>query len=384
VDAPQKIWQGARGLLRSEGFYFDRPIVVLHSDDWGRVGLRDGEGLEQLRSSGVNLGERPYDFYTLETADDLAALGSLLKRHRDSNGRHPCLVMNFILWNLDFAKMAAESFQKIRFLPLAQGLPAGWSRPGLFDAYHRGIADGILYPALHGKTHFCLSAVERNLSQRRERAALLHTFWRAGTPYIHWRMPWVGYEYWDPEQPAEKRFLTADCQRELIGQSVGAFAKAFSTVPRSACAPGYRSDENTHRAWAQFGLRVEQSGPRNFGVPHFDRFDILHLYRTVEFEPAIDAAFSLAECLRATENCFQRGIPATVSMHSINFHSSVCDFRSRTLELLNEFLSTLEAEHPDLLYLHDENVYDAITKGSYETSSGLVRVNVTRKRFART
>ena len=156
----------------------------------------------------------------------------MLKRHRDSSGRTPCVEMNFVLANLDFAKMSNDVFRQIHLLPLAEGLPSGWIRPGLLEAYREGIADGVFHPALHGTTHFCRSAVERNLVERTsnvegERADLLRTLWQAGTPYIHWRMPWIGYEYWDPEQPEDERFLSAEKQTELIGQTVGAFAKLF-------------------------------------------------------------------------------------------------------------------------------------------------------------
>ena len=85
---------------------FSRPLVLLQSDDWGRVGVRDREGYEQLRASGIHLGENPYDYYSLETAEDVIALRDLLKRHRDSTGRPACLVMNFLLANLDFQKTA--------------------------------------------------------------------------------------------------------------------------------------------------------------------------------------------------------------------------------------------------------------------------------------
>lgn len=383
LNSAQKIWQRVRGLLPSEGFHFDHPLVLLQSDDWGRVGLRDQEGLKELQSAGIALGERPYDFHTLESAEDLSALRDRLQSHRDSTGRPASMEMNFIVANPDFARVEAENFQQPHLLPLAEGLPRGWSRPGLLEAYREGIREGLFHPSLHGRTHFCHAAVERQLVHPGERLDLLRIFWRAGTPYIYWRMPWVGYEYWDPEQPAEERFLTADCQGELIGQSVGMFAKTFSALPRSACAPGYRSDENTHQAWARYGVRVVQSGPRNFGVPHFDRFNLLHLYRTVEFEPAIDPAFSVAACLRAAEDCFARGIPAIVCTHSINFHSSVRDFRTRTLEFLNEFLSALKSRHPDVLYLHDENVRELIDRGWYETSYGVTRVRVTKERFTR-
>src|SRR5882672_1087458 len=379
----QKVRDRAAHWIPATGFHFDRPLVVLQSDDWGRVGLRDNEGLEQLRSAGLTLGERPYDFYTLETAEDLTALRAVLDRHRDSSGRAASVVMNFILANLDFAKMIPGGFQQIHMLPLSEGLPKGWSRPGLFEAYREGIAAGAFYPALHGSTHFCRPAMERHLSDSGDWGTLLRTLWRAGTPYIHWRMPWIGYEYWDGDQSPDERFLGAEIQRELIGQTVGAFAKFFTTLPRSACAPGYRANAYTHKAWAQHGIHVAQNGPGTLTPPHLDGHGILQLYRTVVFEPAVDADFSLEASVSQAESCFKRGIPAIVSVHSINFHSSVRDFRTRTIELLDQFLSTLQTKHPDLLYLHDEALYALVNHGSYETSAGSVSVSVTKKKFTK-
>ena len=389
----QKLWQRGRDLFPVEGFHFDRPIVVLQSDDWGRAGLRDREGLELLAAAGLVLGERPYDFYTLETAEDLAALRAVLRGHHDSVGRCPTLEMNFVVANLNLEKMdsektSAERFQQIHLLPLAEGLPAGWNRPGLLEAYREGIQEGLFHPALHGTTHFCRLAVERylagsDLTDCGERGNLLRTLWKAGTPYIHWRMPWIGYEYWDPDVSPDDRFLPPDTQRDLIGKAVGDFAKLFSTLPRSACAPGYRANDDTHRAWAQIGIRIAQNGPGAALPPHFDRHGLLQLYRTVEFEPAVNPGFSLDACLRGAEACFERKIPAIVSAHSINFHSSVKDFRSRTLELLDQFLSALELAHPDVLYLHGGEIYEVVDKGSCETAQGTVSVNITRKSFMR-
>jgi hypothetical protein len=259
----------------------------------------------------------------------------------------------------------------------------GWDRPRLMDAYRDGIADGVFQLALHGTTHFCRSAVERNANADGERANLLRTLWQAGTPYIHWRMPWIGYEYWDPEKPQDERFLTTETQNELIGQTVGAFAKCFSSLPRSACAPGYRANDDTHRAWAQHGIRVAQNGPGALMPPHFDGHDILNLFRTVEFEPATDASFSAEASLQQAERCFERAIPAIVSVHSINFHSTVRDFCSRTLQLLDEFLTVIESKHPDLVYLHDEDLHELVSKGAYKTVHGSAKVNVTRKNFTK-
>ena len=68
-------------------------------------------------------------------------------------------------------------------------------------------------------------------------------------------------------------------------------------------------------------------------------------------------------------------------MHAINFHSTVRDSRSSTLRFLAEFLSAVEAKHSDLLYLHDEDLYELVNQGSYRTPGGSVHVNVTRRNF---
>jgi hypothetical protein len=290
--------------------------------------------------------------------------------------------MNFLVANVDFEKVHSGTTE-LDFLPLADGLPKGWSRPGLLDAYGEGIKAGVFCPALHGTSHFCRKAVERHIKDTGERGMLLRTLWGSGTPYIHWRMPWIGYEYWDPEQAPEERFLGAAAQSQSIGQAVGLFARAFRTTPRSACAPGYRANTETNRAWSQHGVHCAQNGPMGGTPPHFDRHEVLQTYRSVGFEPATDGSLSVEACLKQADECFAAGVPTIISIHSINFHSSVRDFRSHTLRLLDKFLTALEAKHPDLLYVHDEDLYQLVQVGSYESGAGRVSVNVHKHRFRR-
>ncbi|HLV85637.1 MAG TPA: hypothetical protein VKV39_01590 [Candidatus Sulfotelmatobacter sp.] len=378
----RKLWRWGERVIPSEGFFLERPAVLFQSDDWGRIGLRDGDGVEALRAEGLSP-ERPYDFYSLEHADDLAALNTILRKHRDSTGAPPRLGMNFLVFNLDLGRMRADEYRSIHLLPLAEGAPQGHSRPGLMDAYLAGVKAGVFAPALHGITHFCPSAVEQVLKAEDERAGLLKSVWKAGAPYIYWRMPWIGYEYWDPGRAEEKRFLSLEQQQNLIGTAVGGFAKLFSTLPHSACAPGYRANDDTHRCWAQHGVHVVQNGPGRSLPVHFDRYGLLHLCRTVEFEPATDPEFSLEKCVQQAEASFGRGLPAIVSVHSINFQSKVRDFRSRTLQLLDQFLLTLEAKHADILYLRDEDMFEIVRRGFYSSQGSAVPVKVTKKRFTK-
>lgn len=360
----------------SSGYGFGRPLVLLQSDDWGRVGVRDREGFDQLRAAGLPLGEQPYDFYSLETADDVAALHGLLTQHRDSVGRTARITMNFLTANLDFAKIKHDSFRQIHMLPLADGLPEGWSRPGLFDAYRAGIKAGVFYPALHGSTHFCSLAIEQALAADGEHAELIRTMWGAGTPYIYWRMPWIGYEYYQPAKP-QPEFLPSAKQNELVAGAAAMFQRFFGSVPVSACAPGYRSNDDTNRAWLTCGIRVAQHGSGTGNAPRTGNDGLLHLYRSFDFEPCIQE-HSLDKYLELASKPCADGNPLIISIHSINFHSSLKDFRSRTLAALDQLLSALERKYPDLLYVNDADLYEIVTTGKFTSSDSTIPVHVTR------
>lgn len=358
---------------KEPGFRFNRPLVLIQSDDWGRVGVRDEEGREELRATGVNLGERAYDLYSLETASDVSALHEALSSVHDSVGRSPCIGMNFVVANVDFAKSDPQIILK----PLKDGLPVRWSRPGLFEAYREGIKAGVLAPALHGTTHFCQQAVLLALEQGGERARLMRTLWKSETPYIHWRMPWVGYEYWNPERRASQRFLTRDEQERLIRQGGQYFQEFFGHPAVSACAPGYRAGNTTFQLWQEQGIRVAQGGPGSMRGPHFDEYEMLHTYRSIDFEPALHPEMRWEDCFAAGKEWLDRGLPLIISVHSINFHSTLAPFRQKTLALLREFLGALRSAYPDLLYIDDKQLLDIVKSGSYEQGNG-IRVEVAR------
>lgn len=371
-----------RNLLRRrkphEGFVFSRPLVLLQSDDWGRVGVRDREGYEQLRANGIRLGERPYDLYSLETADDVHALASMLERHRDSAGHSASLVMNFCTANLDFARMREEGFNRLLFLPLAKGLPGKWSRPGLKEAVREGIEKRVFFPALHGTIHCSRSAMERALAEGGDRARMLRLLWQAETPYIHWRMPWVGYEYQNPENP-RAGFLSFAGQCRLVTEARANFIDFFGVEPVSACAPGYRANRETCRAWSEIGIRTVQNGTGDgLRPPHFDEFGLLHVYRSLDFEPS-ERDLETAKYLEVADACFALGFPLIISAHSINFHSTLRDFRSPTISALDHLLTALESKYPELVYVNDRGLHAIVTQGALESESKRLNVSVRRQ-----
>lgn len=374
----QRIWERATTSSATPGLRFDRPLLLFQSDDWGRVGVRDREGWERLRAAGIQLGEAPYDFYSLETAEDLQALYGVLGKHCDSIGRHPSMGMNFIMANIDFDfdRCLASHEKEISLVPLTEGLPGQWQRPRLLEAYRQGIQAGLFSAALHGLTHFCAKSVMRELQADGARAQLIRKLWCAQTPYIYWRMPWIGYEYWDAELEPEHRFLALADQQLAIRRAAEIYQTLFAAAPFSACAPGYRANADTMTAWFEAGIRVVQNGPGGRNAPYLDDQGMLHTFRTIEMEPATSRC-DLAGLISDVEECFRSGLPVIVSIHSINFHSSIRDFRTPALALLDEFMKATEKKWPNLLYLNDADLFHIAMEGFYLAHGKKIEVGVT-------
>lgn len=372
--------QFIRTVLRREsgtpGFVFSRPLVLLQSDGWGRVGVCDPEGFEKIRSKGIRLGENPNDLYSLETAADVDSLRDLLANHRDCMGNPACLVMNFCPANLDFKKMREGGFSKLELMPLFRGLPGRWSRPGLIESYRSGIKQGVFFPALQGLTQFCTFAVEQALVHNNERAHLLRILWEEDTPFIHWRMPWVGYEYWHPEKP-QAGFLPAEIQRTLVRRGCELLLALFKTAPISACAPGYRANLATYEAWSHHGIRVAQNSTgEGLKAPNIGPNGILQLHRVLDFEPCRKEV-EVDRYLEIAQVCFSRGLPFVVSVPSMNFHSSIKDFSTPSLAALDALLMALESKYPELLYITDRDLYSIIINGRFRRGNDQVSLSVT-------
>jgi hypothetical protein len=190
-------------------------------------------------------------------------------------------------------------------------------------------------------------------------------------------MRWVGYEFWDPEEPKEN-FLGGKRQRELIIQGSQLLSLLFGTKPVSACAPGYRANSDTYRAWAEVGIRVAVNGTGDgIRAPHMDEFGLLHVYRNVDLEPSQHDS-EIEKYVELAAMCFARGLPLIISIHSINFHSTLKDFRSPSLAVLDQLLSALETKYPELLYASDEDLYRMVTKGQLADGSEKVKVSITQ------
>ena len=367
-----------RSIFPHQAIALETPVVVLQSDDWGLVGVRDAEGAEELRQNGIGRGSSPYDEYSLETAEDVSRLMSVLRKHRDATGRAACMVFNFITANVDFVRAQAKGLSADTLIALGQGFPAGWERPGLLEAYREGIGEGVIYPALHGLTHFNLKAAKRLLASDSLEGRHLRTLYASGTPQLPELHAQLGFEYLDPRE-GKGEWLDLPAQRQLIALGAKYFTEAFGLRPRSACAPGYRANPATRQAWLENCITVAQNGPGAERLPYQEPSGLWMLYRTVELEPANHPDWSDARIERQAERAVAYGAPIIVSMHSVNFHSTLQNYRDEALLRLDRFLGFLERRFPNLRYAHDEDLVARFEAGV--RGAGTLQATKIRRRW---
>ena len=331
-----------------------RPIVVIQSDDWGRVGAPSSAALSEVRKAGFPVGNSPWDFYGVESADDLYELKVVLERVRDRDGAPACMVANFILANPDLRRMGTTGWQKTHWVELKDGIPSPWIDDGLHDAYRDLINEGVFWPALHGYTHFndvawsdALRHPESELGKRVRALA------ENDIPYLASLTPEFNFAL-AFRRGNHETFRSTTEQARWVNEGARAFRDMFEVPAFSTCAPGYRSDLVTDHCWSRAGLRVVQTSERC--LPYY-RSGMLVIPRNVFFEPVLTEEDSVARALDAAEASVGAGLPIVICSHSINYIERHLGRAARGRAGLSSLLDGLMMRFPDLRFAHDKIIY---------------------------
>ena len=343
--------------------------VVLESDDWGLCAWSpDDQAHRVLAGTPAFRDEtgRVYGRSTLESADDVRQLALLLQGMRGADALPPVLQANTIVGAPDFDRLQAPLFEVGDFpVRLHPDAPSRWKRPGLWEAVRAAESAGVWWAELHGLHHLPVEAWLHALRRGQDDARRSHE----QQVFVCQAVEASG-EY-DPGEPLARR--EANLQQAIAG-----FARLFGRVPTSFCPPDYRADDWLERQAELLGVKTIQGraerpaggwtrierGLRAWTFPHRDG-ERFYMPPRIGFEPRghADAGGPQGSpaAVEAARGAWQRGQPAVISTHRLNYAHLDPDWSLAGRSALGALLAELTAQ--GAVYLVDLEVRQLVERG---------------------
>lgn len=345
--------------------------MVIESDDWGSIRVPSPQVYQRLHQYGFDVANSQYNrLDSLETNDDLTALFDVLSKHRDVNGNPACFTANVIVANPDFDKIRSSGFQEYHYEHFTETLRREPQRDKVFSLYKQGMQQNLFRPQCHGREHLNISRWMNALQLGGK--DVLFAFDQRTT--FSGKGDYSFMEAFDMDSPAQ-----LDLLKDIIGDGLKSFRDTFGYASKSFIAPCYTWDSGIEQTMADHGVTYLQGG-RHQLVPKggFDNYEkvphylgkrnrdngMIYLVRNSAFEPGLIHKSDWVDyTLSGIRDAFRWNKPAIVCSHRINFIGSLDPSnRSRNLKMLDELISRIRKNWPDVEFMSSDALGDLIKK----------------------
>jgi hypothetical protein len=372
-------------------FYFDfrswksnEKLLVIESDDWGTERTPELKILKKLCDINKDVANDKMTLLdTIADSGDLSSLFEVLSSVKDSVGNPAVITANVCTGNPDFQKIKDSGFTNFFYEPFYETIQRKSEGEERLSLWHEGIKQSLFYPQLHGREHVHALAWlnELKLGNKELLAAFELGAW--GIPY-------------KPLGPKRRKNLMAsldiyglegerEFQEKWIYESAHIFKSYFGFQSETFIAPAYIWHKRIAEALIKAGIKGIQSIPIQYQpytkpsnrlfkkVMHIqgqrlsDSSGLIKITRNAFFEPFIDHAQETGDItLRAIEKAFNKGIPAVVGSHRVNFIGQLeSSNRDNSLKKLKNLLSTIVKKWPDVKFITSDQLVRRMMAGPY-------------------
>jgi hypothetical protein len=354
-----------RNISNIPGWRTNRKILVIESDDWGSVRIRDKKAYDALKQRGLNVDAKHYDSMdTLESNDDLELLFELLVSFKDNNGRHPVFTPMCIMGNPDFDKIKESDYENYFFQPLKNTIIEFPTSDRILDLWKKGFEDNIFVPEIHGREHINVRRYMKILKCHEGKEGMRFAL------DLHSVGPseYKGYKF-----PNYLGALHPECKAEIpeLYQHVLDAGQLFESYmgyePRVFIAPNAEEPKELERSLHEIGVKYLTRSKRriyplgdgqytnewNF-IGQKNEFNQIIINRNAFFEPVCFGEHEeitdwVDSCLNEIAIAFRWRKPAVISSHRVNYVGSI-SFQNRDhgLKELKRLLTKVLKKWPDV------------------------------------
>lgn len=353
------------------GWSTKRKIVVIESDDWGAIRIRDRQAREDFMSKDNGVRSNLFCKYdTLESLDDIRELFNLLKSYTDRNGVHPVITACAVVANPDFNKIRQSNFTEYFYEDIRSTYNRYYGTDALINYWKtEGIQNKrLLIPQFHGREHINYRVWLRMIQN--ENSIDRYAFDQESILGIRTMTQPLGINgYMAAFEDYDDNDMTVF--DHVISSGTDLFEEIFGFRSVSFVAPCAVRNDSLDSILVKYGLQYHQMGQQftsareghkiiNRFWGDTNTFKQLYWRRNSMFEPykLFPGKFT-SSVLDDARIAFSCGKPLVISSHRINYVSSLePTLRDYTLDHLDTILKALLKKYPEIEFMSSDQLGD--------------------------
>lgn len=367
----------AKNYINFRGWKTNRKIVVIESDDWGSIRMRNTNSYNRLLNEGVPVNKSYFTkFDALESNDDIFELQTVLSKYKDINGRHPIVTLNTVVANPDYEKIKENNFEKYAYEFIHQSYQNNSSdSSSVLKTYRECIdSNSFFKPQFHGREHLNVRKFMSNLSNG-SRFDLLGMEYKSllglvegeqikSREFYHKNNYMAGFETLDRNHEKEIEKITVE--------GLKMFKNTFKIDSKSFVAQSLIWGDHLLPILAENNVKYIQ-GAQQF-VPLGDGklkvrnnfsgnktvFNQTLWRRNASFEPSSNPNKDwVNQTLEEINIAFNWNAPAVINSHRVNFIGTINKKnRENTLEKFNELMIAILKKWPNVEFFSSDELGD--------------------------
>lgn len=353
------------------GYRTTRKLVVICSDDWGGIRVKDLKQKNALQGLGINMSTNRFDeFDTIESNQDMEQLFDVLTKYKDGSGNHPVITAVMNVANPDFKKIKSADYTEYFFEPFNETLSNYPSHDRVLDLYKQGIRGKIFKPQFHGREHLQISSWLKGLQIKEVKTMLAfeNEFFFLTKGDVNMQMPGEyaeAYNFWD--------HIELEYQKVTIHSGIDIFKSLLGYAPSYFAAPVFIYNDGLNDTLKEVGIQIidvprlrnEPIGQGRFRKRfHYmgqeNGAELSYLNRNAVFEPNLPGN-GVQRCLEGIDLAFASSKPAVISNHRVSFVGGISESnRSHGLEQLDLLIRSILRKWPDAEFIDAEELSQMI------------------------
>lgn len=365
------------------GWITNRKILVIESDDWGSVRIKDKAAYNSLKNKGLNVDRIHYDSVeSMESNKDLELLFDLLQSFKDKNGKHPVFTPMCIMGNPDFEKIQESDYQEYFFQPLQETLEESPKSDRVLELWRQGFNQNIFVPEIHGREHINVRRYMKILQSHEGKEGLRYalTHHSVGPSAFNG----LAYPNYLGALHPEAKDEIPDLHQYIL-EAGNLFHHYLGYKPRVFIAPNAEEPKELESSLKQIGVqyltrskkRVYPLGDGQFAkewnfIGKKNEFDQVIINRNAFFEPVCFGEHEyitdwVDSCLKEIKIAYRWNKPAVISSHRVNYVGSIRpENREKGLTELKSLLSAVLKRWPDVEFMSSYELGELIRNSKYE------------------